>query len=189
MEHLVSIIDSIVWPFATIWLGYIFKSELRTLLGRMSQFKFKDVEAKFEKQLEKAEVEAIGLEEKPSITWEQVSTRGVLTQYEQFKRIAEVSPSAAILEAWLDVEVSVMAAADKAGLESKPHSVTLLAQHLINSGHIPKETLPVFNSLRQLRNQALHLPDFTLTEEEADRYLELALKVANNFRHFALGNA
>ncbi|WP_444944357.1 hypothetical protein ACJJIK_04565 [Microbulbifer sp. ZKSA006] len=187
MDHLVKIIDSVVWPIAAIWLGYIFRSEVRTLLGRMSQFKYKDVEAKFEKQLVQAEVEATSLKEKPQKTWEQATTRGVLTQYEQFKRIAQASPRAAILEAWLDVEVAVFAAAEKAGLEVKAQSHThQLANHLISLELIPKETLSVFNSLRKLRNQATHLPDFTLSEEEADRYLELALKVANTFRHYAI---
>lgn len=187
MEYLVKIIDSAVWPIAAIWLGYIFRGEVRALLGRISQFKYKDVEAKFEKQLVQAEVEATNLKEKPTKTWEQATTRGVLTQYEQFRRIAQSSPRAAILEAWLDVEVAVFAAAEKADLEVKAQSNThQLANHLVSLELIPKETLLVFNSLRKLRNQAIHLPDFTLNEDEAERYLELALTVANTFRHYVI---
>ncbi|MAY43103.1 MULTISPECIES: hypothetical protein [unclassified Neptuniibacter] len=188
MEHLVKIIDSVVWPIAAVWLGYIFKGELRALLGRMSQFKYKDVEAKFDKQLNKAEITASNLKKELPKNWEKATTRAALTQYEQFKRIAEASPRAAILEAWLDVEIAVSAAAEKAGLESNPRSPALLAEHLIALKHIPEETLSVFHSLRKLRNQATHMPDFTLTEEEAERYLDLALKVANTFRSYAVKN-
>ena len=189
MEYIVKIIDSVVWPIAAIWIAYIFRGELRALLGRMSQFKYKDVEAKFDKQLNKAEITASNLKKELPVDWEKATTRGVLTQYEQFKRIAEASPRAAILEAWLDVEVAVFAAAEKAGLASSPNSPTLLAEHLISLKHIPEEILSVFHSLRKLRNQATHMPDFTLTEEEAERYLELALKVANTFRHYTVKNA
>lgn len=176
-----------VWPITTIWLGYIFKGEVRALLGRITQFKYKDVEANFDKQLVQAELEATKLKSSLPKEWEQATLRGVLTQYEQLKRIAQASPRAAIIEAWLDVEVAVCAAAKKAGLEVKFNFNTYeLANKLASLDVIPKETLSVFNSLRKLRNQTTHLPDFTLSQEEADRYLDLALKVANTFRHYAL---
>ena len=58
MEHFVEIIKAIAWPIAIVWLGYVFRSEVRQLLGRMSSLKYKDMEANFDKQLAKAESEA-----------------------------------------------------------------------------------------------------------------------------------
>lgn len=39
MEHFVEIVKALAWPIAVIWIGYIFRSEVRQLLGRVSSFK------------------------------------------------------------------------------------------------------------------------------------------------------
>jgi hypothetical protein len=100
----------------------------------------------------------------------------MFTQYEQFRRIAELSPRAAILEAWIDVEVAIYAAAKKAGLEVKgPANAYSLARNLVSLGKVPHDIMPFFEKLRRLRNNAAHLPDFVLDEIEANKYLDLAL--------------
>jgi hypothetical protein len=186
MEQLVKFIEAIAWPFAIIWLAYMFRREVRQLLGRMSTFKYKDMEANFEKELLKAETEAKKITTIEGKTWEDATARAVTTQFEQFQRIAEISPRAAILESWLDVEVAIMAAAEKAGLEVKaPVNITQLAKHLFAMGAINNEVVPVFQSIRNLRNQAAHMAEFTLSYEEAIKYLNLALGVANTFRRYA----
>lgn len=49
MEHLIALIDSLVWPVALVWIGYLFRKEVRGLIGRVSQLKYKGAEAHFEK--------------------------------------------------------------------------------------------------------------------------------------------
>ena len=186
MEHFVNLVEAIAWPIAIVWLGYAFRAEVRQLLGRMSTFKYKDMEAKFEQELLKAESVAKKIGGKEGKTWEQATARAVTTQYEQFQRIAEVSPRAAILEAWLDIEVAIMAAAEKAGLEVKaPVNTHQLAQHLFSMSIVNEDGASVYQSLRKLRNQAAHMAEFTLSYEEAMKYLDLALQVANTFRSYA----
>lgn len=189
METLVKLIEAIAWPITVVWLGYLFRAELRQLLGRLESLKYKDAEAKFNQQLREAEKTASPLKRKPNEAWERATARAVVTQYEQFRRIAEVSPRAAILEAWLDVEAAVYAAAEKAKLEIKsPGNVYLLARNLVSIGKVPEEVMPFFEQLRRLRNNAAHLPDFVLDEGEATKYLELSLGLANEFRAYAVGN-
>lgn len=186
MEYFVRVIDAIAWPSAIVWLGYLFRREVRQLLGRMSTLKYKDMEAKFEKELLKAETEAKKITTNGGKTWEETTARAVTTQFEQFQRIAEVSPRAAILESWLDVEVAIMAAAEKAGLEVKvPVNTNQLAMYLFSMEVINNEVVPVYQSLKNMRNQAAHMADFTLSYEEAIKYLDLALGVANTFRRYA----
>ncbi len=186
MEYFVKLIDAIAWPAAIVWLGFLFRREVRKLLGRMSTFKYKEMEAKFEKELLKAETEAKKIITSEGKTWEEASARGVTTQHEQFQRIANISPRAAIIESWLDVEVAIIAAAEKAGLEVKPPiNIHQLAMHLFSMKVLNNEVISVYQSLRKLRNQAAHMADFTLSYEEAIKYLDLALGVANTFRRYA----
>jgi hypothetical protein len=88
MEYVVELVKALAWPVVVIWLGYIFRSELRQLFGRVSTLKYGDAVASFE------------------------------------------------------------------------------------------QSLDLIQQLRQLRNKASHLPDFAITQLEAERYLDLAIKSA-----------
>lgn len=158
-------------------------------MGRLESLKYKDAEAKFNQQLREAEKEAPSMKRKLPEGWEKATARALSTQHEQFRRIAEISPRAAILEAWLDVEAAVYAAAERAKLEVRsPANSYTLARNLISQGKIPADIMPFFEKLRKLRNEAAHLPDFVLAEGEANKYLDLSLALANAFREYAVTN-
>jgi hypothetical protein len=174
MENIVELVKALAWPVASVWLGYIFRSEISKLLSRMSHFKYKDVEAEFEKVLAEAEAEAarIPVAKSPPPLFE------AMNKLEQFRRIAEVSPRAAIMEAWVLVELAATESGLVAGSVIPRTSPRMIIDFLMKSGKLPESSLPLINRLRQLRNQAAHLPDFALTQDEAERYLELAIKSA-----------
>ena len=187
IDAISKLLASIAWPIAAVLIAYFFRAELRQLFGRLESLKYKDAEAKFNKELKEAESAAAPVREKIPDGWEKATARSMFTQYEQFRRIAELSPRAAILEAWIDVEVAIYAAAEKAGLEVKgPANAYSLARNLVSLGKVPQDILPFFEKLRRLRNNAAHLPDFVLDESEANKYLDLALGLANTFREYAV---
>lgn len=189
IDALSRLLGSIAWPAAATLIGFSFRSELRGLFGRLESLKYKDAEAKFNKQLLEAEQSAPPVSSQAKDEWQEASVRGMFTQYEQIRRIAEISPRAAILEAWIDVEVAIYAAAKRAGLEVKgPANTYLLVRNLVSLEKISKDILPFFERLRKLRNEAAHLPDFVLDQVEADKYLDLALGLANTFREYATSN-
>ena len=173
MEHFVEIIKAIAWPASIVWLGYIFRSEVRQLIGRMSSLKYKDIEANFDKKLAKAESEAkeinIPIEKK---------SMDELSQAEQLMRIAEVSPRAAIVEAWTLIEMAASKKGLKEGVAIPRMSPKMIVNYLMMSGKMPKNSIDIIDQLRMLRNQAVHMPDFALNQNEAERYLELAVQSA-----------
>tara|TARA_Y100000034_G_scaffold131201_2_gene191438 strand:- start:76 stop:681 length:606 start_codon:yes stop_codon:yes gene_type:complete len=175
MDYVIRIIEQVAWPIAIIWLGYMFRSEVRVLISRVSEFKYKDVQAKFDRELVGAEIQASSL---PSSTTSN-AVRGLeQLPYSKFIEIAEVSSRAAILEAWIELESSVFAASKEAGIKvQNKYDAFHLIKQLYEQNRVPKETVNTFKSLRSLRNQAAHLPDFALDSDEATRYLDLALKV------------
>jgi hypothetical protein len=175
MELLVNLLIGIAWPVAAVWIAYLFKGELRSLLHRMSQFKYKDLEAKFESGLAEAEAKVTAIEKSsPSF----LPRPEISSKLEQLRRIADVSPRAAIMEAWVLVED----AAGKSGFvqgATIPHvNPHLFVEELVRLGKLPTGSNSLLDQMRKLRNQASHLPDFSLNQDEADRYLQLAARMS-----------
>ncbi|WP_269748344.1 DUF4145 domain-containing protein [Noviherbaspirillum autotrophicum] len=83
-----------------------------------------------------------------------------------------------MMEAWVLVED----AAGKSGFAQgaaiprvNPH---LFVEELVRLGKLPKDSDSLLDQMRKLRNQAAHLPDFSLNQDEADRYLQLAARMS-----------
>ncbi|ABX51706.1 hypothetical protein Sbal195_4549 (plasmid) [Shewanella baltica OS195] len=162
------------WPAAVIWMSFIFRSEVRALLSRVSSFKYKDVEASFGQRLEKAENDA-RLIQSPTKAKDSESEN---SQIEQLLRISEVSPRAAVVEAWTLIETAAIKNGLVMGGVMKRTNPKMILTHLEKSGKFSPESLKLINELRQIRNNASHLPDFAVTQSDAERYLELAVKGA-----------
>lgn len=173
MDHLVELVKATAWPVAAIWLGYIFRFELRQLLGRVSTVKYGDVEASFGQNLDKAEKNAQGI-----VSPHVEETEEDLGQKELLFRIAEVSPRAAVVEAWTLIEMAAMKNGIWSGATIKRTNPKMILSHLEASGKFSPDSLKLIQQLKQIRNQASHLPDFAITQSEAERYLDLAIKSA-----------
>lgn len=173
MEYFVEIIKALAWPVASIWLGYIFRSEFGQLLNRMSSFKYKDVEASFERKLAEAEDNAkrIAISAVPSSIQD-------LSQKEQLFRISEISPRAAVVEAWTLIETAAIKNGLTYGTTIQRTNPKMIVEYLINSGKFSTESINLIEQLRKIRNQASHLPDFAISQNEAERYLDLAVQSA-----------
>ena len=175
MELLVNLLVGIAWPVAVVWIAYLFKGELRSLLHRMSQLKYKDVEAKFEIGLAEAEAKALTIERAVP----QLPQRAeIITKLESLRRIADVSPRAAIMEAWVLVEEAAGRSGFVQGATVPRVNPYLFVEELVKLGKLPKGSDSLLDQMRSLRNQAAHLSDFSLNQDEADRYLQLAAKMS-----------
>jgi hypothetical protein len=180
MNLLVQLLTGLAWPIVAIWVAYLFKPELRNLIGRVSRFKFKELE--FELDLTKAEKsiamieKAVKLVPKPDAVSE--------ARLDQLRELAEVSPRAAILEAWIMIEEAAAKSGFVAGARTPRVNVMSFVSWLIRDGKLPPESESLVESLRMLRNQAAHyfdqpFPAFELQRQDADRYLALASKLAS----------
>lgn len=185
MEHLVALVESLAWPAAIIWLGYQFRAEIRTLISKVSHLKYKDVEARFEKELAAAEVQAKAaiVESGPYNDEEPVYPAPYDERYYQLLRIADESPRAALIEAWIEVEGSLLTAAEKIGMKLVPHAPDRIIDALFRQRRIAKTVIPLFESLRKMRNEAIHVPDFMPSSRLVRRYLQLAIELSLTFRN------
>ncbi len=188
MDLVVQLIKSLAWPIVVIWLGYLFRGEIRDLFGRVSQLKYKDLEAKFERGLASAEAEAEqaleGTKQRQLTHKEPIYPSPYDQRYAQLLRISEESPRAALLEAWIEVETALIEAAARYDVDVNRRAPPFkLAISLINTGNYAKTVLPLFEDLRVLRNEAAHARDFQPTNRQTRRYLQLAIELALTFRN------
>lgn len=174
MDHLVEIIKALAWPIATIWVSYLFRTTIRQLVNRVSTFKYGDVEANFTKELTEAELDAKKIKA-PKIT----STPKTLNQKEQLLRIADISPRAAIVEAWALIEMASIKKGLTSGATIQRTNPKIIVEYLKDTGKFSSESLDLIERLRLIRNRASHMPDFAITQNEAERYLELAAQAAS----------
>lgn len=175
MELLVTLIIGIAWPVAVIWIAHLFRSELRSLIHRVSLLKYKDIEAKFETGLAEAEAREVEIENNlpPALPSPEISSKLAI-----LRRIADTSPRAAIMEAWVLVEESAGKSGFIQGATTPRVNPHLSVDELVNQGKLPKGSDTLLDQMRKLRNQAVHLSDFNLSQDEADRYLKLAARMS-----------
>ena len=176
MTELVALISAIAWPVAAIWISYLFRGEIRGLVSRMSRLKYKDMEATFEKELKAAEVKAEAIQDhRPAA----LPSPDLILKLEGLQRIADISPRAAIMEAWILVESAAGQSGFVQGAARPRINPLLFVDWLIKSGKLPPNSIELVEALRNLRNQAAHLPNFSVNRDEADRYLRLAVKISS----------
>jgi hypothetical protein len=178
MDLLVTLLIGIAWPAAAVGIAFMFKAELRTLIPRMSHLRYKDIEAKFEIALSEAEAKVVVVEQSSG---SRASHPEIASKLELLRRVAEVSPRAAIMEAWVLVEDAAGRSGYAQGAviaRANPH---LFVEELVRVGQLPSGSSSLLDQMRGLRNQAAHLPDFSLNQDEADRYLRLAARISELF--------
>ena len=175
MNDIVSLISAVAWPITTIWCTYIFRSEIRNLAFRVSHLKYKDVEATFEKELKNTEVKVNSITINKSNI---ISNPELHDKVEQLQRIANVSPRAAILESWMLIEDAAGKSGFIQGADIPRINSLLFVDWLIREGELPHDSIDAVSALRELRNKAAHLPDFSINQEDAERYISLAAKIS-----------
>jgi len=167
-----NIISALAWPVAAIVLVILLRRQILSLLPFVKRLKAGPIEAEFEREVK--ELKASVAEAVPAaalLPSPEPDTKDALL------RLAETHPRAAILEAWLGVEGAALAALERKGMStesSKGRSPILLATLLAKSELLAQGQLNIFQELRSLRNQAVHVGAFEPTVEAARSYVESA---------------
>ena len=181
LEFISSVLSSLSWPLALIIIVIVLRRPLRHLLLRLESLKGPGIEATFQRQLEEAKEEAALAVEGST----EQENRERQTQFDRFDlmQLAELSPRAAIVEAWLRVESALTQLAVMNGLQpnSRANFLQLLAL-LGQRGLISPELVRPLKRLRNLRNVAVHEDDFTLSHESVIDYIETSDFIIRSLR-------
>jgi hypothetical protein len=169
LTFVATIIGSLAWPVATLVLVLALRKQIVELLPHVRKLKAGPVEAEFER-----EVKAIEAEVEVSVP--RLEPTVVETPSDRLYKLAQVSPRAAILEAWQGIEFTARRAIlQHAGSPIPDVSSPLrVAKELARLKLLSPEDLALFHDLRGLRNQATHAPDFSPSFDAVSRYLQLS---------------
>ena len=204
-------IAAIAWPALIAALVIAYKEDVSRVLASIAAFVErinKDAEqvevgealkVTFRAKIEKAEEEARGLlplgTPGVDLPWPEGQTPPPAAMQNaplppnyspNLLAVAEISPRAAIVEAWRNVEIGLRILAEKRNLPTAKSltvapvsSITkLLSQHEVIDG----PTMNVLEELRQLRNQVVHQTQFDPSPKDAQEFVRLAQLVAVRLR-------
>lgn len=181
LSFIASVVGSLAWPGTVIVLVLILRKPIGALLPLLQRLRYKELELEFGRRVE---------EVKEQLAQELPSETVLVPAGEEagpIARLAEISPRSAVLEAWRDVELAALEAAQKIGGESFRHkTLTFQALRILeHSESLDRNVIGLLRDLRGLRNEAAHAPDFALTKESALEYAASASTVARYLRNVA----
>ncbi len=181
MNSTVQLVDALAWPLAAVAIAVVLRAEVRALLGRLSTLKYKDLQADFERKLDKAEKKAETIPP-PQMVGDKIYSSRLDWETDaiaRLTRIAEVSPRAAVTEAWAQLESAIRSAAETLGLAatSRQPSPRLIGE-LLKRQTVSEQAAQIYPELRALRNEIAHVPEFSVDYPQADRYIRLAVSLA-----------
>tara|TARA_R110002073_G_scaffold264557_1_gene427609 strand:+ start:1330 stop:1890 length:561 start_codon:yes stop_codon:yes gene_type:complete len=177
LQFFASIIESIVWPITVVVGILLLRRNIETIVPYIQRIKVKD----FELDLKEAKQE-LPLE----VTFEPAPDLLSKTkdQFSDLYQLAELSPRAAILESWLQVE-SALSKLALAKLDDQGAMLAIpplrLNEYLKRKSVISNEQYRFVNRLRELRNKSVHLLDMNISLDEASDYIDLARSVTTQF--------
>lgn len=176
LTFIVEIIKALAWPSAVTLIAFNFKNEISKLLLRISKLKHKDTEIEFAEGVEKLIEENKEQGQKLSPPDE---TDPLHTQYETLTRLAEISPRAAVIEAFRVIEVAAFDALQEhkmPQIRNPVKALSILRENMILS----EQDYRQFELLRHLRNKAAHDEEFSLKGMPIEAYIDIALTVAHH---------
>lgn len=173
LTFIVELVKALAWPLAVLLVFVVIRRPLLGLFPSLVRLKYKDLEFDFGRRLEETAAEVATLP---------APQHGALPEAtdDRLLRLAESSPRAAILEAWIKLESAAMEAARKRRIDI-PTNILRTPLELINfleeEGIIDARQATIFNELRGLRNSAAHALSFEPSTAAAIEYVRLAGKL------------
>ena len=157
---------ALAWPTAIVVLSLIFRRHFSGLLEGVKLRRVQKGEwlADFETVAQEVRAE---LPSEGRTTGETVQTQSPLS--DETKRLVELAPTAAVSQAWNQLEDRVIAVAANAGIKQSRLPEVLRA--MVDKGVIKPSVSDSVLGLRNMRNLAVHAPSDRLTQSQAQEYL------------------
>lgn len=181
LEFIASIVGSLAWPAVVIAVFYFLREPVKNLLPLLQKLKYKELELEFNRRVEEVRAEVV--QELPVLP--AAAAPAQTDEITKAARLAETSPRAAVLEAWLSVEAAAFDAArrlDWAVPSEKSSNGAFAMKFLERHPQVDRSIVGLLRELRSLRNQAAHAPEFALSKSAAIEYASSAARVAEYLR-------
>lgn len=166
-----SIIGSLAWPAAVVWLAYLLRSPLAKLIPRVRSLKYGDFHVDIGEQIEAAK-EQVDAEN------EAAAAPPLPEPPLSFKSLAEADPRAAILSAWLPVEGELNELVNTSGGDGSRRPMALQIEDLGHRGVLNRSLVKTLLDLRRIRNTAVHLTGDNVDFNDAIKMGEMCQQVS-----------
>lgn len=193
LEFLSKVIDSLAWPAVALTSLALLRDPIGKLIPFLRELKYKEFSISFREKLEEAraavEEEAAEGEAQGALAEEEPYSRVYAidhAEHDRWSTIASLSPRAAILGLWQEIETFA-----KKQIESKGISTAGTGQNNSRIGHvllhahlINDSDFAVFHKLREIRNLAAHAPDEVINDAQAQDFVELSQSLHQKLRPY-----
>ena len=103
----------------------------------------------------------------------------------ELMELAQMSPRAAVIEAWTRLEATATEFAQKHAPPDAPkqrRSSVMFLDVLRRDDAIPTAVVTAIQKLRDIRNRTVHTPDFQPSVDDAEKYVLLTFAVIEDLR-------
>jgi hypothetical protein len=156
LDFVSSLVSSLAWPIAACAIAFLFRTEIRRLIGNIRRLRTPVGDVDFEERVEEATERAEDLE--LPVTEPTSATQ------------TSASPREAILTAWIEIETALRIVATRLNLPGDPFNSTRVLTQLRRRELANEEVLGLIRELRALRNRAAHESDFSISEDAVGNY-------------------
>jgi hypothetical protein len=194
LTFIASLTGSIAWPGVALILLFPVRNQIGALIASLATKMVKaklpgGIEFEFGPELEKAieKAEALAIEGKLPAIEKSDQSALVGTAEDPYLRLVQVSPEAAILQSFKEVEASILENRNELP-NVRGNNLLEFVQALHRAGAIDSPLVEQFERVRKLRNIAAHAREpLAITTGEALEYRNLCHSLAAGFhRAFAL---
>ena len=176
LTFVVELVKALAWPVGIIAIALILKNPIIELLKQLKSLNVKGVHFDFGKEVSSVAKEASGkLPETIAEPTEKI---------QKTMELARLSPRGAVLEAWIDVESALKTAARRHALIDdtiSPFNDRHVIFQLEMDTRIGKGAVEMFEKLRQLRNDAVHLKENSIDSNSAVEFVNIANRLVRSF--------
>ena len=167
LDFISSIVGSLAWPVAFVIAVVVYKDPLKKLMERMTDVELWGSKASFSNSLKGAETTA---ELIPSIEYK--ATPAITPPNDDYLKLAEQYPGAAVMEAFKKVEAVLDEWQDGQGMTHPPSNEGLV-EWLVQDGYLSDVVYQLYKKVKQTRNIAVHMQSPNISTGEAIAYKDL----------------
>jgi len=154
-----NLIGSLAWPAAACVVALLFRSQISTLFKNLNKLKWRDMEAQFGEKVDQIREEVREIEDNPNFRDEPVEPKLI--------ELAETHPHLAVLEAWKQLERSIIdLSVNKLGNERRL-PITRHLDELVRAQVLPPQMAKAVRDIREVRNQSVPELDTSLSKGRA----------------------
>ena len=170
-----SVIRAVAWPAVFVASVYILRRPLGAVITGIVKLRYKDLEVEFGRELARVQEQLqLPRNEKSRAKLEPPPAEAAVADevLDYYASIAEVSPRAAVLEAWIGFETTAASSARVLDLlhGDRPVPFRQLLAALRKGQLLSDGDISGLTKLRELRNQVVHDPHAHISREDAVRY-------------------